>query len=300
MSRRRSKNYPTLFPESGDDAVPLRAPSTVNSIVYAPPWKGGGVKSLYAACEGLGRLGQATIAPFHESCLASWFNHSCELYDFSYFPDLVVYPESHQPRIDGCRHICFVLGKHGLVSPHADLAVCRSEALVSWVAAHTAATPTILLQPSIDRKIFGYDGRAKRNVIAYMTRPDKYPETAQLLHERYPDQVVEIIDRPEAEVAEILKSAKVFVWRGDHMEGSPRPPKEALLAGCVVVGLATDLDAAHHTDFGLRCATVDEMIETAGRALSLPIPTVVERSVIRDAEEEKQDWVRITTQFMQL
>jgi hypothetical protein len=47
-------------------------------------------------------------------------------------------------------------------------------------------------------------------------------------------------------------------------------------------------------------ATVEETIETAGRALSPPIPTVVERSVIRDAEEEKQDWVRITTEFMQL
>jgi hypothetical protein len=62
--------------------------------------------------------------------------------------------------------------------------------------------------------------------------------------------------------------------------------------------LASDLDAAHHTDFGLRCATVEELIETAGQALSLPIPTETERAIIRDVEEEKKDWVRIATELM--
>jgi len=271
----------------------------VNSIVFAPPWTGGGVKSLYVACEALARLGRSTIAPFHTPRLARWFNHPCQLYDYSYSPDLVVYPESYQPHIPGLRHICFVLGKHGVVESHAQLAVCRSQALVSWVAENNSAPPTVLLLPSIDRQIFEYDGREKRDVIAYMTRPDKHPETARLLRDRYPDQVVEIVDRPETEVADILKDAKVFVWRGDHMEGSPRPPKEALLAGCVVVGLASDLDAAHHTDFGLRCATVEELIETAGRALSLPVPAEAERSLIRDVKGEKQDWVQIATDFMQ-
>jgi len=55
------------------------------------------------------------------------------------------------------------------------------------------------------------------------------------MRERYGDRVVEIISRPEPEVAELLKSAKVFVCRGNDKEGSPRPPKEALVAGCVVV-----------------------------------------------------------------
>jgi len=55
------------------------------------------------------------------------------------------------------------------------------------------------------------------------------------MRERYGDRVVEIISRPKPEVAELLKSAKVFVCRGDDKEGSPRPPKEALVAGCVVV-----------------------------------------------------------------
>jgi hypothetical protein len=272
----------------------------LNSIVFAPPWIGGGVKSLYTACEASARLGRSTIVPFHEPRLASWFHHPCELYDYSYSPDLVVYPESYQPRVPRARQICFVLGKHGVVESHAELAVCRSQGLVSWVTENNAALPTALLLPSIDRKIFEYDGREKRDLIAYMTRPDKHPDTARLLRDRYPDRVVEIVERSEREVAEILKDAKVFVWRGDHMEGSPRPPKEALLAGCVVVGLAVDLDAAHHTDFGLRCATVEELIDTAGGALSLPVPPEDERGLIRDVEEEKQDWSRIVTDFMQL
>jgi hypothetical protein len=270
----------------------------LNSIVFSPPWRGGGIKSLYVACEALGQLGRSTIAPFgDEPRLADWFGHKCQLYDYTYLPDLVVYPEVYQPTIPNRGHICFVLGKYSRVEPHADLAVCRSRALVDWVAEHNAQVPTALLHPGIDRKLFEYDGREKRDLICYMTRPHKHPKTADLLRDRYGDKVVEIVDRHETEVAEILKSARVFVWRGTDMEGSPRPPKEALVAGCVVVGLAADLDAAHHIDFGLRCATIDELLETAGHALSLPIPTAAERAIIRDVIEEKADWVRIATEL---
>jgi glycosyltransferase involved in cell wall biosynthesis len=273
--------------------------ATLNSIVFSPPWRGGGIKSLYVACEALGQLGRSTIAPFgDEPRLADWFGHHCQLYDYTYLPDLVVYPEVYQPRIPNRREICFVLGKYGHVEPHADLAVCRSQALVDWVAKHNSQVRTALLHPGIDRKLFEYDGREKRDVICYMTRPHKHPETADLLRERYGDKVVEIVDRSESEVAEILKSAKVFVWRGTDMEGSPRPPKEALVAGCIVVGLTTDLDAAHHTDFGLRCSSIEELLDTAGQALSLPSPTAAERAIIRDVIEEKADWVRIATQLM--
>ena len=273
----------------------------MNSIVFSPPWRGGGIKSLYLACEALSELGRSTIAPFGDKPrLADWFTHNCQLYDYSYLPDLVVYPEVYQPKIPNRRHICFVLGKYEHVEPHADLAVCRSQALVDWVAEQNPRARTKLLFPSIDRQLFEYDGREKRDVICYMTRPHKHPETADLLRQRYGNKVVEIVGRHETEVAEILKSARVFVWRGTDKEGSPRPPKEALVAGCNVVGLTTDLDAAHHTDFGLRCATVDELIETAGHALSLPIPTPAERAIIRDVIEEKADWVRIATQLMGL
>ena len=265
----------------------------LNSVVHAPPWEVGGVKSLYTACEALDRLGCSRIAPFHEPQLATWFQHTCALYEGSYAPDLVVYPEIHQPQNVDAFQICFALGKYGDVSPQADLTVCRSHALTNWVAARHPGMPTSLIRPGINRSVFEYDGRPKQDLICYMTRPHKHPETAALLRERYGDKVVEIVSCPEVEVAELLKSAKVFVCRGNDKEGSPRPPKEALVAGCVVVGLKSDLNADFHTDFGLRCDSVEELIERCGEALAMPVPTVGERSVVRDAEEEKRDWISL-------
>lgn len=94
-------------------------------------------------------------------------------------------------------------------------------------------------------------------------------------------------------MAEALKKAKVFVWRGADKEGSPRPPKEALVAGCWVVGLESDLNEGYHTDFGIRCSTVDELIKMAGEALKMPMPTEGQRAIIRDSKEEKQDWLAL-------
>ncbi|HMG05151.1 MAG TPA: hypothetical protein VK581_06790 [Chthoniobacterales bacterium] len=270
---------------------------TVNAVVFAPPWEGGGVKSLYTACEGLDQLGRCRIVPFHEPRLATWFTHQCELYDHSYEPEIVLYPEIYQPHLSGSRHICFVLGKYALPSPHADLIVCRSPDLVSWIADENRTTPIASILPSVNRAIFEYDGRPKNDVICYMTRPHKHPEIAQLLKARYGDKVVEIIDRPEAEVAEILKSSRVFVCRGNDKEGSPRPPKEALVAGCVVVGLREDLKSAYHTDFGIQCASLDELIEKAGEALHLPVPTEAERAVVRDTVEERHDWAALVAKL---
>ncbi len=273
--------------------------SQLDSIVFAPPWEGGGVKSLYVACEALGSLGRSNIVPFDQHLLASWFDHRCQLYDYSYPPDLVVYPEIYQPHIPGRRHLCFVLGKYAKVAAHADLAVCRSQHLLDWLTEEQPEQPTALLLPGIDRKLFEYDGRPKQDIICYMTRPHKHPDTAEMLRARYGDRVVEIVHRSEAEVADLLKTAKVFVWRGNDKEGSPRPPKEALIAGCVVVGLESDLDSAHHIDFGIRCSTVEQLIDTAGEALMLPIPSERERCGVRDVSQEKQDWPDIVRPFIE-
>ena len=145
-------------------------------------------------------------------------------------------------------------------------------------------------QPASNVSRFEYDGRAKRNQIVYFTRPDKHPETAVALRERYGDQVVEISGRTEVEVAEILKSAKILVWRGHEKEGSPRPPKEALVAGCVVIGLQQDLHPQFSTDFGMKCESLAELIAAPARAMNSRIPTSSERAVIRDSEEERRDW----------
>jgi hypothetical protein len=59
----------------------------------------------------------------------------------------------------------------------------------------------------------------------------------------------------------------------------------------VVVGLKTDLNPSHHTNFGLRCDTIEEIIDRCAEALLMPIPSEQERSSIRDVEVEKQDWI---------
>lgn len=286
LAKNEQRNFRS---HSGDDSV--------RSIVFAPPCQNGGVKSLYTACAALDRLGCCRIASFGEPHLATWFAHDCQFYDNSYQPDVIVYPEIYQPVFSNTRHICFVLGRYATPLPHAELVVGRSDGLVSWLLEQNVTTPIATIRPGINRSVFEYDGRPKRDTISYMTRADKHPETAELLRERYGEKVVEIVDRSEAEVAEMLKSSKVFVYRGNDKEGSPRPPKEALVAGCIVVGLHDDLKSAYHTDFGLKCASVEELIEKAGEALNMPVPAEGGRSVVLDDEEEKGDWAALFANF---
>lgn len=262
----------------------------MNSIVFAPPSQHGGVKSLYSVCEWLKDFGRSTIEPIYLPKLATWFKHDCELYDYSYSPDVLVYPEVYQPQVPGVKHhVCLALGKNGLVEPHADLTVCRSRGIVDWVKEQHPQMRATLILPSINRSVFEYDGRPKNETICYMTRPHKHPETATLLRNKYGNRVLEIVDFSETAVAEALKDSKVFVWRGIANEGSPRPPKEALVAGCIVVGLESDLKEECHINFGVRCSNVEELIEMAGEALKMPVPGYNERSVVRDSREEKQD-----------
>jgi hypothetical protein len=268
----------------------------IDSIVYAPPGDSGGVKSLYTVCGWLGELGKSTIVPFDGNHLVNWFPHRCTIFDEIYTPHVVVYPEVHQPNLgDKYFHICFALGKYGAIQPHADLVVCKTPDMVDWIKAQHPHLSVALIRPSIERSVFEYDGRPKQNLICYMTKPHKHPETAELLRERYGSKLVEIINQPEVTVAEILKDAKVFVWRSNDKEGSPRPPKEALVAGCQVVGLESDLHKRFRIDFGIKCATVDELIEKAGEALKLPIPTVQERAIVNDSVAEKEDWLRLVS-----
>ena len=214
----------------------------VNTVVYAPPWQStGGVKSLYAVCEYMNELGRSHILPFAEPKLAEWFEHNCKMFDGSFFPDIAIYPEVYQPFLsDYTLHICFVLGKYDKVKPHADVVVCKTRESADWVKGYFEEANIVVVRPAINKKIFEYDGRPKKKQVCYMTKGKKSPELALLLRERFGNAFVEIVNQPESKVAEILKESKVFVWRGNEKEGSPRPPKEAFVAGCVVVGLKDD------------------------------------------------------------
>lgn len=266
----------------------------INSVVYAPPGYSGGVKSLYTLCSWLSDLGKSALTPFDGDHLVDWFSHHCRMFDGSYRPHLVVYPAIHPVKMERDQfHLCCAFGKYRQIEPHADLVVCKSPDTVDWVRSQNRRLRTVIIQPSIKRSLFGYDGRRKKDQICYMTRPHKFPEMANLLRERYGGKVVEIVNQPESVVAEILKDSKVFVWRGNDKEGSPRPPKEALVAGCVVVGLADDLNSRFYTDFGVKCSNVDELVRKAGDALTMAIPDVEQRAVVRDSAQEKRDWLEL-------
>jgi hypothetical protein len=194
----------------------MREPRGIDALVFAGNHQVGGIKSLYHACEALARIGRCTIMNYRSRSqeMAGWFHHPCKPCDFSYTPRAVLYPEVYQPRLPHVEHhVCLALGKYGQVKPHATLAVCKSPEIVSWVKTTNPSTPTVIVQPSIDRALFEYDGRPKRDIICYMSRVHKHPKTAQMLRERYGDKVVDIVGIPEAEVAQVLKAAKVFVWR---------------------------------------------------------------------------------------
>ncbi|HLM58847.1 MAG TPA: hypothetical protein VK422_22275 [Pyrinomonadaceae bacterium] len=50
------------------------------------------------------------------------------------------------------------------------------------------------------------------------------------------------------------------------------------------------LNELYHTDFGVRCSSVEELITKAGEALKMPTPAAEERALVRDSAEEKRDW----------
>src|SRR6202022_2251213 len=137
----------------------------MHSVVFSPPWQAGGVKSLYSVCQWLDGLGTSRIQPFGDPAeLARWFEHRCLLFDLSYKPDLVVYPEVYQPRLGSqVFHVCFAVGKHQAIEPHADLVVCRSREVEDWVHSHAPHLKTKLIAPRMDGGPLEEMGGPKQN-----------------------------------------------------------------------------------------------------------------------------------------
>jgi hypothetical protein len=99
---------------------------------------------------------------------------------------------------------------------------------------------TAEIQHLIDPATFYVDAAPKTRSIAYMPRKraDEAKEVLALLGARGALdgwEIVPIVNRSEAEAAEILRRASVFL-SFSHREGFGLPPAEALACGCVVVG----------------------------------------------------------------
>jgi glycosyltransferase involved in cell wall biosynthesis len=99
--------------------------------------------------------------------------------------------------------------------------------------------PTAVVQYLVDPATF-YSGDPKTRSIAYMPRKrrEEATEVLAILGARGALDgwdVVPIANRSEAETAEILRGASVFL-SFSHREGFGLPPAEALACGCVVAG----------------------------------------------------------------
>jgi hypothetical protein len=261
--------------------------------VIAPSIPGtGGVKSLYALAEFLNGEHNCGIIHYGPGGIADWFDHNAVEYDSicSTEPDLVIYPEDYQPLMGTMKHVCFALGTTKKIEYHADYVVCKSRETVEFAKEFIDSKKIKVIESSININKFKYDGREKKEQVAYMLKQHKHPEMAKLLYSKFGPKYVNIANKTEQEVAEILKDTKVFVWRGWDFEGSPRPPKEAYAAGCHVVGPTNDLSEMYGTDFGYKCNSEEHILNTAEMLLTEPV-IEPDLSLIRDGADEKQDWL---------
>ena len=265
----------------------------MNIAVIAPSIPGtGGVKSLYALAGFLNGEHNCGISHYGPGDFADWFDHDAVEYASTWTtkPDLIIYPEDFQPRMKDVKNVCFALGTTKKIEPHADYVVCKASETVEFAKAYVDSKKIRVIESSIDINTFKYDGREKKEQVAYMLKQHKHPEMAKLLYAKFGPKYVNILDKTEQEVAEILKDSKVFVWRGWAFEGSPRPPKEAYVAGCHVVGPTNDLSELYGTDFGHKCVSEEDILKTAERLLTEPVAEP-DLSLIRDSKAEKQDWL---------
>ena len=46
-------------------------------------------------------------------------------------------------------------------------------------------------------------------------------------------------------------------------------------------------------DFGIKCRDEEELLQKAGEALQMPIPSVAERAIVRDSADEARDWLAL-------
>ena len=227
----------------------------------------GGIRILYRQVDILNRHGvEAFIFHSKEGFRCSWFENSTKTASFrrslmarprSEFDYVVVpeiYGESTIPYLKGYKKVlfnqswCYTFQDYRLGArleetlygdPETVAVMASSEYIADYLSFAFPKLKVSRVHCSLNPEIFGHQSE-KKNQICYMPRrnADDAKQVINILGLRgaLDDfKIVQIEDRSEREVAEILKESLVFLSFG-HLEGFSLPPAEAMASGCIVIG----------------------------------------------------------------
>ena len=224
----------------------------------------GGIRKLYRSVDILNDAGlQAAIVHQRRGFRCTWFEHQTRIVSAKRAVvsqrDVIVVPEIYGRSIcdlpRGVRQVIFnqnayltlasLVGERGATAPYIDNPDLSAVLVVSEDSARIVeyAFPGIRVQrlrPGLDPALHHPPEDQKRRRIAYMPRK-RAREAAQVLNllrlRGVLDgwEVIAIDRRTEAEVADLLRTAQIFLSFG-QLEGFGLPPLEALACGCLVIG----------------------------------------------------------------
>lgn len=227
----------------------------------------GGIRILYRQVDILNRQGvKACIIHSKEGFRCSWFENSTKIasiqrilmargrpeFDYVVIPE--IYGQSVIPYLKGYKKVlfnqgwCYTFKDYRLGAPleetlYGDPDTVAVMASSDYIAEYlTFAFPKLKVcrvHCSLNPEIFGHRSEKKKQ-ICFMPRrnAEDVKQVINILGLRgaLDDfKIVQIEDRSEREVAEILKESLIFLSFG-HPEGFSLPPAEAMASGCIVIG----------------------------------------------------------------
>ncbi|RKQ94101.1 glycosyl transferase family 1 [Solirubrobacter pauli] len=243
------------------------APATPTVWMITPDWNkpSGGIRKQYHAVDVLNAAGHpAAVVHERRGFRCSWFEHATTIVaaaDVELGPrDVIVVPEIYWPSIRrlprGIRQVIYnqnaylTLDALAAAGPAAAAAYVGNPdlGLVAVVSDENAEVlshafpdvPIARVRHSIDEALHHPGAEARPRRIAYMPRRrgEEARQVLELLRLRGALQgweVVPIEGRSETEVAELLRTCRIFLSLSER-EGFGLPPCEAIACGCLVVG----------------------------------------------------------------
>jgi hypothetical protein len=235
--------------------------------MVTPDWDhpAGGVRKQYRAVDVLNEAGlSAAVVHRRPGFKCTWFEHETRVVAAAEISvgtdDLIAVPEIFGASIldlpAGVRNVIFnqgaylaldtlVAGGEAAAAPYVDNPDLAAVVVVSDDSAEVVRymfpdAPVHRIRHGLDPAVHHPPVAPRRRRIAYMSRRrgEEADQVLWLLERRgvLDDwEVVRIKGKSELEVAELLRSAQVFL-SFSQLEGFGMPPLEALACGCLVVG----------------------------------------------------------------